>query len=288
MGVLPEVPGRSHDHHTGVDGAFRRERQRVRPIGFADARADRQIRNANVISSAIRDDPVERLNDVADGAVSVRVEDLQRHDARVGCHTGFLPARVVAVSGDDAGDVRAVPVVVVRQRLAVHEVDERRHTLIAVWIRRRRVARQVVVPGGDARVDHRDADARARHTERPLRGKCAHRQRRAEVVLEDRAVVVDVEDVRMRRQLFQQAVWQINHVPVDQVQLAGARVFLEFGRQLGARLERDDHARRGEWVVVLRAEGELFVEFPVLHVPAGHARFGFERRVRMMSGGEGA
>src|SRR5207248_11598514 len=97
-----------------------------------------------------------------------------------------------------------------------------------------RVVREVVVPGGDARIDHRNADAGAGDAERTLRGERADRQRCAEVVLEDRAVVVHVEHVRLRRELLQQAVRQIDDVPVDQVQLACTRVFLELRRQFSA------------------------------------------------------
>ena len=50
------------------------------------------------------------------------------------CAAGAMPAcapyEVVAVAGDDAGDVRAVPVVVVRAASVVDEVDKRRHALV--------------------------------------------------------------------------------------------------------------------------------------------------------------
>ena len=41
-----------------------------------------------------------------------------------GAMPGARPIRVVAVAGDDPGDVRAVPVVVVGNRVVVDEVDE--------------------------------------------------------------------------------------------------------------------------------------------------------------------
>ena len=76
-----------------------------------------------------------------------------------GAMPGLLAVRVVAVAGDDAGDVRAVAVVVVGLRAAVDEVDELRDALIAVRVASCvAVLRQVVVPVGDAGVDDRDAD----------------------------------------------------------------------------------------------------------------------------------
>ena len=67
-----------------------------------------------------------------------------------------VAVRVVAVAGDDAGDVRAVAPVVVLRGAAVDEVDERGDALAAAV-----GDGQVVVPRRDARVDDRDADAGA-------------------------------------------------------------------------------------------------------------------------------
>ena len=94
---------------------------------------------------------------------------------------GTRTARVVAVAGDDAGDVRAVTVVVVRRRAVVDEVDERGHALPVLRLhnRRRAVVREVVVPGGDTRVDDRHADARARVAQALLDGARADGDRDA-------------------------------------------------------------------------------------------------------------
>ena len=91
------------------------------------------------------------------------VEHLQADQVRRRGDAGARAERVVAVAGDDPGDVRAVAVVVVRRGAAVDEVDERRDALAVLHpdSRRRALVGQVVVPGGDARVDHRDADAGA-------------------------------------------------------------------------------------------------------------------------------
>ena len=59
------------------------------------------------------DRPVERRDDVADVAAAVGVEDLQADQVRAGRDARARAARVVAVAGDDPGDVRAVAVVVV-------------------------------------------------------------------------------------------------------------------------------------------------------------------------------
>ena len=97
------------------------------------------------------DGVVERRDDVADVAVAVAVEHLEDDQARARRDAAARAIRIVAVAGDDPGDVRAVAVVVVRERLEVDEVHEMDDAIGA----------EVVVPGGDAGVDDRDADARA-------------------------------------------------------------------------------------------------------------------------------
>ena len=77
-----------------------------------------------------------------------------RRDARL------LAVRVVAVAGDDAGDVRAVAVVVVRQARPLTKSTN----FATRWLPYGKsfdVVGQVVVPARDARVDDRDADAGA-------------------------------------------------------------------------------------------------------------------------------
>ena len=56
-----------------------------------------------------------------------------------GRDAGFPPLRIMTVAGNDARDVRAVAVVVIRQSAAVHEVHELIDALIAVRKQRRRV-----------------------------------------------------------------------------------------------------------------------------------------------------
>ena len=75
-----------------------------------------------------------------------------------------LAVGVVAVAGDDAGNVGAVTVVVVRLGAAVYEVFEVGDPLIAVRIVPRRgwTDREVVVERGDARVDDCHTNPRTR------------------------------------------------------------------------------------------------------------------------------
>ena len=135
-GVLAEVArGRDHDHAC-VDDALCRERQRVGPVRLVDGGADGQVDDADVVGETIREHPVQRGDDVADGALAVRVEHLQRDDIRIRRDTGLLAVRVVAVARDDAGDVRAVAVVVVRLSVAADEVDERGDALVGPGILR--------------------------------------------------------------------------------------------------------------------------------------------------------
>ena len=76
------------------------------------------------------------------------VERLEHDEVGAGRDSPARPVRVEPAARDDPGDVRAVPVAVVRLRLVVDEVHEL-HDPIPV---------QVVVGPRDARVDDGDAD----------------------------------------------------------------------------------------------------------------------------------
>ena len=116
---------------------------------------------------------------------------------------GAIPARVpcgvVAVAGDDAGDVRAVAPVVVAGGAAVDEVDELGDPLGGAA-----GVAQVVVVRRDARVDHRDADALAVEAHQGLDGLGADGNRLAADQRLDRAVEVDPLDVAAAGQLTEQ------------------------------------------------------------------------------------
>ena len=78
---------------------------------------------------------------------------------------GLLAVRIESVPGNNAGDMRAVTVVVIRQRATVHEILEVGDALIAVRIKRRASSpdREVVVKRADAGIDDRNADPLAGH-----------------------------------------------------------------------------------------------------------------------------
>ena len=94
-------------------------------------------------------DPVERRDDVADRAAG-RCWSSTFSETR--CASGAMPAlravRVVAVAGDDAGDVRAVAVVVVGSVRPLTKSTNFVDALVAVREQLRDVpCGQVVVPG---------------------------------------------------------------------------------------------------------------------------------------------
>ena len=261
LGVLAKVARCRHDHDAGVNQALGRNRQRIGPVRFNDCCADREVHDADLVARPVGEHPVERLDDVADPALTVRVEDLQHGEAGIGRDPGVLPVRVEAVSGNDARHVRAVAVIVIRQRLAADEVDEGRHPLVAVRIERCRAAGEVVVPARDARVDDRHTDAGAGKAETAIDFPRPDRQRRAVVRAGRRPVVVHVEHVRMRRQLLQRAVRQLEHLSVDEAQQAVLfRVVLELVGQLCARVERHDHCRKIRCRRVVGTLGQLAIE----------------------------
>src|SRR5258708_38660697 len=87
------------------------------------------------------------------------VQDFQVDQVRRRRDAGARAARVIPVAGDDSRDGRTVPVVVVWLRAAVDEVDEGRDALSADdrYVRVAALITDVVVPAGDAGVDHRNA-----------------------------------------------------------------------------------------------------------------------------------
>ena len=149
----------------------------------------------------VRDRPVERRDDVADLALARGVQGLQRDDVRLRRNRTAIAVGVVAVAGDDAGDVRAVTPVVVLRGAIVDEVDKRGDALAAAVGHR-----EVIVPGRDARVDHRDADAGAGvailrvHVLRADRGGGARDARRGF------AIDVDALDLRIIREALEQHI----------------------------------------------------------------------------------
>jgi len=70
----------------------------------------------------------------------------------------------------------------------------------------------------------------------------ANRDSRPVIVGFERAIVVDAEHIRMRGELREDTVREFEHLAVNQIQFATAGELLEFRRQDGARLQRDNHA----------------------------------------------
>jgi hypothetical protein len=153
--------------------------------------------------------------------------------------------RIETVARDDPGDMRAVAVVVVRKRGAIHEILEVRNPLIAVRIElpRTRPCREIIVEGGDTRVDDRNADTGASQPQEVLREKGAARDRCAEVVSEDRPIVADSLDVRICGNRVQKRVRNVEDVTVEGSEPRSARIPSELGRQLPTAADSYDDAR---------------------------------------------
>ncbi len=247
--LLPQVASRGDDNDAGIDGALGGESQGIGFVGLGDARAHRQVDDANVVRHAVCDGPFERGDDVADDAAAMLIEHLQADQVRRGRDARVRAVGVVAVAGDDSRDVRAVAVVVVGLQLVVDEVDEGRHALPGDDTDARRVARvgQVVVPAGDARVDDRHADAGAVITPLLLRRAGADRHRRAVHVPRDRTVEVDAQNFRALGDPVDHPVGQLDRHAVDEsqapAQSATELLDLLLGVGLLSRVDRDDHLR---------------------------------------------
>jgi hypothetical protein len=128
----------------------------------------------------------------------VRIERLQRNDVGAGRDRITRAISVEAVAGDDARDVRAVAPVVIRLRVAVDEIHEVRDAL-ALAVRNR----QVIVPGGDTRIDNRDAYAGAVVPHQLLHGACADGDGGAPDEAVRRTVVMNALDARVADERFQ-------------------------------------------------------------------------------------
>src|SRR5262245_40352208 len=120
--VLARVPGRSDDEDALAPGLLEGEGERVDAVALGRVRAERQLDHADVeaVRGTVLHDPVDRGDDLGDVGDAVAVADLHVDDpgvrrdaeeaARVG-EVGEGRAGLIA-PGDDAGEVRAVPVVV--------------------------------------------------------------------------------------------------------------------------------------------------------------------------------
>ncbi len=270
--LLPQVAGGGDDDDAGVDRALGREGQRIGFIGFGDACAHRQVDDADVVRHAVGDGPLEGGDDVADDAAAVLIEDFQADQVRRRRDARVRAIRVVAVAGDDAGDVRPVAVVVVGLEAIVDEVDEAGHALAADDTNSRRVAAvgEVVVPARDTRVDDRHADASAVIAPLLLRRAGADRDRRAAVVPRNRTIEVDAQHFRALGDLLDDPVRQLDGHAVDELeptaQSAAELPDFFFGVGFLPRLDRDDHL--GGAKQPARARPRVLVEL-VEPLPAG-------------------
>ena len=200
-----------------------------------------------MIARAVGHGEVERADDVAHVAAALGVEHAQHQQIGAGRDARVAAIGVPAIACDDAGDVRAVAVPVVRARGAVHEVDEVHHALAHRPAAVVDLLREVVVPRRDTRIDDCDADAAA--VELSLRRRAVAvaipaaargEQRR------DRAIEVHAGDARIERERFELIVGDVGDVGVDNLQLhAEARASgAKAAGQIGTALTADDDARR--------------------------------------------
>ena len=119
------------------------------------ARRDRQVDDADVERGAVLEDVIEGDDHVADPAVALIVQHFEDRQPCAWRHACPGSTGIESVAGDDAGHVRAMPVVVVRTRAVAEDVDEACDSLTAV------AGGQIVMPGRDAGVDDGHADAGA-------------------------------------------------------------------------------------------------------------------------------
>ena len=151
VGRLAVVAGRCDDHEAGLHRALDRETNRVVLVALRRCRTQREVDHADAELVAIPDRPVDRFDDVRGFTGSVRIQHLEVDQVRGRRHPRIraLAAVVEGPRGDDAGDVRAVTVVVVASAVRIGKVDVRDDAVLQ---------RGMIC---NAAVDHRHADAAA-------------------------------------------------------------------------------------------------------------------------------
>src|SRR6185436_12230778 len=135
---------------------------------------------------------------------------------------------VVAVAGDDAGDVGAVTVVVIRICNSTYKIDKANRPL--------RVAVEVVVVRRNPRIDRRDADAGAGKAQLLPDFRRSDRRARSLEGADRGAIDGDAQDLRVGSEHRQQLVRDLDHMALD-------------GRQVSLHLsamEIDHREHRGE------------------------------------------
>src|SRR5918911_88077 len=80
--------------------------------------AETHVDDAYLVGRAVGEHPVKGAEQAGDGARALRVQDAQVQDVGVGGDAYVLRVRDAPVAGGERGDVRAVPVRVVRAPLA--------------------------------------------------------------------------------------------------------------------------------------------------------------------------
>ncbi|CAB4827658.1 unannotated protein [freshwater metagenome] len=159
--VVAVVAGGDNHHDAGLPRPLERVGQRIGGVRQRRATAVGEVEHPDLQIGGVLDDPVDASDDLRDiGGASV-VANLDRHDACARSNTfeplrvllGELRVRARSVSGDDAGDVRAVAEVVVVGGLGDTgfggEVDQGNHLGV---VRKSR-------NGGDTGVDDSNVDA---------------------------------------------------------------------------------------------------------------------------------
>ena len=267
---LAEVARRGDDHDAGIDRTLGGECQRIGLVRLGDARAHREVDDADVVRHAVGDRPLEGGDDVADDAGAVLIEHLQADDVRRRRHAGMRAVGIVAVAGDDPRDVRPVPVVVVGGRQPLDEVDEARDALTVddADRARRALVGEVVVPAGDAGVDDRHADAGAGVAPLLLCRANARRHRRAVIVPGNRTVVVDAQNLRALGDHLDDPIRELDGHAVDELEAPAEPTPELLDLLLGVgflpRLHREDHLGGAEQAARARAHFLVELRVPVL------------------------
>src|SRR5437016_1734990 len=116
------VPRRGYDDPTTAPRDFHGSRHRVGPVGKVCARAEGQIDDADVVDSAVREDPLDPTHHRGDPAAPEAAEYPDVDDIGLRSDAYDLAAGAAAIPGDDPRDMCSMSARVACQAL-IREVD---------------------------------------------------------------------------------------------------------------------------------------------------------------------
>ena len=192
--VAAAVAGRHDDHEPCAPRALDGLRQRVGVVGLGRRVAERQVEDADSVRVLVGDRPIDRVDDAAHVALTVRIQNAERDQAGAGRNA--LHGTAHAGPSDDAGDVRPVA-----ERVGARARAREVHTREDAGGRDGVTWREAGVDDGDRHVLTRVAHVAREAIGADGRNRGVHRRGHAAIGgdAEDAGVSLEIFDVAARQ-----------------------------------------------------------------------------------------